>query len=300
LMFGIEVDGTIAWSPSESLSSEAVEYVERLLKLREMAASQRLWLDLFWKSLESSDKWIQADAYNAVAGFSIAELKPWAARLPSAEVKQRISQSRTSKAHRRFYWTILALCGDESDADFARKSIKSQLKRRQSSRFASDRIGLDAAISCFLFLGKEKALESVEREFFGETSRHSSEMFAVISALRVHAQEFDAIEKQRIGSTLAMLLDDAALADQVIPDLSRLEDWSHVPKLLKLYRDAKASQQFVRVPIINYLRACPSTEAKEALEQCKDLDPDAYRRARVIFPMPKPSPPKLDASTGET
>ncbi|MFN3190029.1 MAG: hypothetical protein ACE361_05850 [Aureliella sp.] len=292
LMFGIDVDGEIAWSPSEPLSNDAVDYVQSMLVLRESESTAgktayRAWLDLFWDNLESPDKWVRADAYNAVAAFSIAELQPWSQRIAATEVMQRISQSRTSKEHRRFYWTILALCGDADDAEFARKSIYGQLKRREKSRFASDRIGLDAAISCFLFLGKERALERIEADFFGGAARHSSEMFAAISALRVHAQEFEAIDQKRIGSTLSLLLDDASLADQVIPDLARLEDWAHVSKLMRLFKDAKNSEQFVRVPIINYLRACPLPEAAAALEQCKTIDPVAYRRANVIFPTPK-------------
>ena len=40
----------------------------------------------------------------------------------------------------------------------------------------------------------------------------------------------------------------------------------------------------MRVPIVNFLRACPLPAAKEQLAVLAEIDPDAIRRATAFFP----------------
>lgn len=286
LLLGIKDSDDIAWAPSAQLSHAALEYIEGIFRLRQLSAegSSSHWLDYYWEHLDSEDEWIRADAYNGLAPVAVKELRPWSKRIHRDEVKSRISQQSTSKSHRRFYWTILGLAGTPADADFAFATISRQLNRRLKNPLAVDTIGMDAAISCYMLLGGEAALKVIERDFLTDSKRHDSELFATLAALRVHTEEFDVFEKKRICQSLAILLDNPDLADQVIPDLARLEEWSYVERLTKLFVQAKPEHQYVRVPIINYLRACPLPSAKEALAQCKELAPDAYRRANIIFP----------------
>jgi hypothetical protein len=44
------------------------------------------------------------------------------------------------------------------------------------------------------------------------------------------------------------------------------------------------------VPVVNYLRACPLPKAKELLQQCEKIDPQAVKRANTFFPTPSASP----------
>ena len=156
---------------------------------------------------------------------------------------------------------------------------------RKEKPISQDAVGLDAAISTYLLLGSEPALERVELELFRSSERHHSERFAALSALRVHAQEFQKFDKKRICKALSSLLDDADCVDMVIPDMARLEDWSHVETLkTKFLAAAEAEQQQLLVPIINYLRACPKPEAAKALDACEKASPDAFKRAKTIFP----------------
>jgi hypothetical protein len=78
------------------------------------------------------------------------------------------------------------------------------------------------------------------------------------------------------------------LADLVIPDLARWQDWSQVDKLKKLFLEADANNNWVRVPVINYLRACPEPQAAKAMEELKKVDPESVRRANTFFAIPKP------------
>jgi hypothetical protein len=54
----------------------------------------------------------------------------------------------------------------------------------------------------------------------------------------------------------------------------------------------------VRVPVINYLRACPLPVAKEKLAELEKIDPAAVKRASTFFPIPTPAAPgKGDSSS---
>jgi hypothetical protein len=86
------------------------------------------------------------------------------------------------------------------------------------------------------------------------------------------------------------MLDRPELADLVIPDLARWQDWSAMDRLVKLFKDADQNSSWVRVPVINYLRACPLPEAKQHIEELAKIDPDAVKRASSFFPFPVANP----------
>jgi len=304
LLYGSGKLGDIQWAPSEPLTPLATTYIKRVVALSGDAnqnsgktKSRNTWLNHYFEHLESEDEWVRRDAYNAMATASIKELKPWSQHIGANELKNRIAAEETPTAHRRFYWAVLGLCGEAADAIFAREAILDQLQEGQSQPLARDSIGLDAAISTYLLLGGEDALQEVERELLSSSKRHSSERYAAISALRVHAQEFNLLEKDRICKSLSIALSDPEFADMVIPDLARMQDWSHVSTLMQQYRN-QSEKHFIRVPIIRYLRACPLAEAKSALAECKEIDPDAYRRSVTVFPFAgaKPANPVQPAS----
>ena len=80
------------------------------------------------------------------------------------------------------------------------------------------------------------------------------------------------------------MLDRPQLADLVIPDLAKWEDWSQMARLVSLFKDADEKSSWVRVPVINYLRACPLPKSKEHIKELEKVDPAAVKRARTFFP----------------
>src|SRR5687768_17064597 len=69
-------------------------------------------------------------------------------------------------------------------------------------------------------------------------------------------------------------------------------------RLVELYKTADEKNSWVRVPVINYLRACPLPKAKELLKECETIDPAAVKRANTFFPgtPAAPAPPADKAS----
>ena len=111
-------------------------------------------------------------------------------------------------------------------------------------------------------------------------------------ALRFHGTEADRLPKEAILVSMRHLLEAPDLADLVIPDLARWGDWSQIERLTELFKKANDDNSWVRVPVVNYLRACPLPEAKERLTELEKIDPKAVKRAATFFPIPAPSAPK--------
>jgi hypothetical protein len=130
------------------------------------------------------------------------------------------------------------------------------------------RSGLDALIACYVALEGPKALDVVDRLFLDRADREVpfTETYAAVMALRFLGEESDLVPRDRVLQSLRLLLAEPKLADLVIADLARWQDWSVVDRLVTLFKDAKSDNIFVREPIVNYLRACPLPEAAAAVE----------------------------------
>ena len=74
------------------------------------------------------------------------------------------------------------------------------------------------------------------------------------------------------------------MADLIIPDLARWQDWSQLDRLVEMFKTADTKVTYVRLPIINYVRACPLPAAKQALEDFNQIDPEAVKRSMTFFP----------------
>ena len=111
-------------------------------------------------------------------------------------------------------------------------------------------------------------------------------------AIRFHGTEGKVIPRSALVESLHKVLDRSELADMVIPDLAKWNDWSQIDRLTQLFKDAEKDKNWLRVPVINYLRACPLPEAEKAIGELEKIDPEAVRRAKTFFPIPVPVRPK--------
>jgi hypothetical protein len=193
---------------------------------------------------------------------------------------------------------MLSVCGTEADGQLLREMIVSgdptQLK------------GLDSLVSCYLTLRGADGIPLIEDQFLRGGVFWDPEYvhtYAAIMAIRFQGQEGHIIPKERLIEALRIVLDRPELADLVIPDLARWKDWDSMARLIQMFKNAGKKSSWVRVPIVNFLRACPLPEAKEELEQLAKIDPDAVRRATTFFPFAPGNrgkkPEKGSDSTGE-
>ena len=70
------------------------------------------------------------------------------------------------------------------------------------------------------------------------------------------------------------------MADVVILDLARSGDWSVRERLVRMFREADPETNWLRVPVLQYLKLCPLPEAKADLDALEKLDPAALELAQ--------------------
>lgn len=183
---------------------------------------------------------------------------------------------------------MLGVCGQVEDADM--------LEEFMQSDNLDDKLGLDAMIACYLTLKGKAGMPLVKKLFLDNKDADYAHSYSAIMALRFHASETEVLPRESVIEGLRCILDRNALADLVIPDLARMEDWDSLPRLVELFETANPTESWARVPIINFVRACPLPEADEAMGKLKAIDPAAVKRASTFFPFARKATPKTEES----
>jgi len=275
LLRGVQPDA-LQWAPPIPLNKRAQEYVENVLSLPARGPER---LAFFQDYLEDSDTTLRSDAFDEFARADYQALHEIKDQIDHPRLLEWINNPEVTPSSRRLYFTMLGVCGQPADKERLREMLVSgdenQLK------------GLDSLIACYLTLTGPEGVALIEDEFLRGGIFWDPEYvhtYAAIMALRFHGQENTVIPRERLLAALRLVLDRPPLADLVIPDLARWEDWDSMDRLVQMFKDSQKKSSWVRVPIVNYLRACPLPEAKEQLDVLAKIDPDAMRRATTFFP----------------
>ncbi len=275
LLMGVDPPDLL-WSSPLPVSDVAIRYVESINKLPESSVER---LKFYLDYLEHSESLLARDAYDEFASAPYSEIIALKPMLNRQQLLKWIQDTDLPPDRKRLYLVMLGVCGEESDADLLEDMLRSDDPNR--------RAGLDAMIACYATLKGEKGLGLIDELFLKNKKSQYADTYAAIMALRFHGTDGGVIEKGRVLESMRLILDRPELADLVIPDLARWEDWSQIEKLASLFKGADEKSSWVRVPVINYLRACPLPEAASELEKLKEIDPAAYKRATSFFPMPQ-------------
>lgn len=279
----------VVWNTPVPLTERAVAYVEKLPSLPEAGADR---LAYFQDYLEDSEEMLARDAYDEFAKAPYPEVKGLKDRMHHDQLVAWIKKSEVPPSRRRLYLTMLGVCGSRDDVPMLEEIIKSDDRDLKTA--------LDAVVACYLTLNGADGLPLVEDRFLKNPDAEYTDTYAAIMALRFHGQEEQIIPKERLVQSLEYMLDRPQLADLVIPDLARWEDWKAMNRLVTLFKEANDETSWVRVPVINFLNACPLPEAKTQLAELEKIDPDAVKRATSAFPfagaVAKVPPPSGDAA----
>lgn len=268
----------LAWSTPLPLTPRGANYVRQLPKLPAEGAQR---LEFFQNHLEDEDEMLARDSYDEFAKASYAAVIALKDKMNHDQLVSWIKDADVPASRRRLYLTMLGVCGTPADVPLLEEMLKSADAKRRSA--------LDALIACYLTLKGPDGLPLVEDLFLRNKSADYADTYAAIMALRFHGTELELIPRKRILLALHHMLDRPQLADLVIPDLARWEDWSQMDRLVSLFKAADEKSSWVQVPVINYLRACPLPEAKQRLAELEKLDPEAVKRANTFFPFPAAS-----------
>ena len=287
LIMGVDPPDML-WSVPQPISSITAEYIQAISKLPKDKPLDRLRFYLDY--LEHPESMLARDAYDEFASAPYEQIIALKDELKHDKLLEWIKQRDMPPERRRMYLVMLGVCGQEKDAELLEEMLRSDDPEQ--------RAGLDSLIACYVTLKKEAGLELIDKLYLANKESPYPDTYAAVMALRFHGTEGGIVKKQRVLESLRLILDRPDLADLVIPDLARWEDWTQIDKVVELFKAADDSKSsWVRVPVINYLRVCPKPEAKKALEVVKEIDPAAYKRATSFFPLPPSGGPDATDSS---
>lgn len=270
----------IQWSTPLPLADEAHNYIKSLGTIPKEGADR---LAFFQQYFENKDELLARDAYDEFAKTPYDVVQALKPRMQHDKLVGWIKDPNTATSRRRLYLTLLGVCGSEKDVPMLETMIKSEDRKQKA--------GLDALLACYLLLKGPEGLPLVEDLYIKNDKAEYADTYAAIMALRFHGNDVHVIDRKRVVASLRLMLDRANLADLVIPDLARWEDWSSMEKLVTLFKQADEKTSWVKVPVVNYLRVCPLPEATERLKELEKLDPESVRRAKTFFPTPSTTAP---------
>jgi hypothetical protein len=278
LVMGIDPPDLL-WSSPLQVSEKAIAYIDEVVRLPEDDPLERL--RFFLQYLGDNDPVLYRDVYDEFASASYSDMLKLKKEYDRDWLMQSVKDVDLPPDRRRLYLVMLGICGLPEDADHLEAMLRSDDPNQRS--------GLDALISCYISLKGVEGLKLVNELYLSNLESSYADTYAAIMALRFHGTDGGLIERQPVIESLRLILQRPELADLVIPDLARWEDWTVMGKMAELFRSADEKSSWVRVPVINYLRACPLPEATTLLEELKEIDPVAFRRATQFFPVPQPS-----------
>jgi len=303
LLMGVEPP-KLVWSSPIAVSDRGVAYLRKLADLPEKGPER---LAFFQEHLEDEDETLARDAYDEFAVAPYADVRGLKDRMDPARLLGWIENPKVQANRRRLYATMLGACGTKADADRIGAILEAASLPADRAEIRS---GLDALIACYVTLRGPEGLDVVDRLFLdrqgdGAARREIpfAETYAAVMALRFLGEESELVPRERVLASLRILLDEPKLADLVIADLARWQDWTVVDKLVALFKNAEADNIFVREPVVNYLKACPLPEAATAITALEKIDPEAVRRAATLAGLAgavaaQPAPAGDDDDTG--
>lgn len=278
LLLGVDPKNLV-WSSPLPLSEDAEKYIDAIQKLPEDPIER---LEFYQKHFEHPDSLLARDSYDEFALAPYEDVKKLKDKMNREQLMDWIRDPEKSPDRKRLYYTMLGICGNQDDVVEFESMIRSNDPEK--------RAGLDALIASYLMLRGPEGLKLIDEQFLTNRKASYPDVYSSVMALRFHGTEGNVIPKEDILKSMRHLIEAPDLADLVIPDLARWSDWSQIDRLTELFKKSNDDNSWVRVPVVNYLRACPLPEAKERLKELEKIDPKAVKRAATFFPIPSPAP----------
>ncbi len=253
LLFGTK-DKEIDWSSPLEVTEVTYQYIKQAPS-PESPTTKRL--EYFLKFMEYPDQLVSNDAYGEFANAPYEDIVKIKDKMDHKKILSWVTNKETSPTRLGLYGLLLGLCGDEEDAAVMEKKIEEQTQ--------DFRLGIDGLIFGYLLLTGEKGLDRIDRSKFQDKKAPFSETYAGMQALRqMWTYGNGRISKERMRKSMRELLDRPELADLVVADLARWEDWSVQDRLMKLYGEGEYSLPSIKRAIVRYFLTAAKVQPPKA------------------------------------
>ncbi|MEM7474451.1 MAG: hypothetical protein AAF483_05605 [Planctomycetota bacterium] len=273
--WGIAQDGMAELMPSMTNSAKGVE---RLLGFYPMLTSparlisRNAQLEFASASQEDFDA-LEKLELNSGAIF-VRLRKLWSQHEAFADGDKDLASS--IRFETKILFAVLAKCGTKQEGQWVGKKLQ------QAADSGADRTISTATLSCYLQLVGEGGLPLIENLYLKNTEDFAATYKAIVSLRYFVSRKSSPLSRESLTSALRMILKKQELADLVIMDLARLQDWESTDRLTAI-ADNPSVENWCRVPVINFLRICPTAKAKQKLNFLREKHSSAYERAKQFY-----------------
>lgn len=262
-------DNGIEWRDPLAVDTQSLAYI---LETPGPQQAPKERLPYFLKYLEHANPIIANDAHGELANAEFADLTVLAPRLPREKLRNWLVSETTQSTRIGLYGVLLGLCGDQSDAKLLARKIQF---RDGEPNF---RLGVDGLIGGYLLLTGVEGLKLIEETKLRNSKIPFSETFSAVQAIRfMWTYSNGKIPKQRLRESMRLMLDRSEIADMVIADLARWQDWKIQDSLMERYGTEDYDTPSVKRAIIRYLIAAIESAPAEQPEPPPRYIADAER-----------------------
>jgi len=252
-------------------------------------------LRYYVKYLEASDPLVADDAYAEFANAPYETIVAVKDAFPREKVRGWVFSEATPVTRLGLYGLMIGLCGTPEDQELLREKVV-----RNDEDF---RLGIDGVMAGYLLLSGDKGLAALEDAKLKPSLQTPSpvpfsETFATLQAIKFMWEYGQpTISPERLQESMRILLKHPDLADLVVIDLARWEDWTLLDDVKAMYGAEPYDVPAIKRAIVGYLIACTKqrpedpaadvpafvTEAEAFLAELEESDPKTVKTARLLF-----------------
>lgn len=272
--------GEVTWDLPLEVTETSYQYIVQSPSA-EASADERL--GYYLKFLEFPDETIASDAFAEFAKApypDVAELKQ---QFPVKKLREWVFGDSIIPVRRGLYGMMLGLCGNEQDARRMRELIA-----LPTDEF---RLGIDGVMGGFMLLEGAEALDVIDQTKLKNEDAAFSETYAAMQALRfMWSYGEERIPKERLRASMRLLLDRPDLAEIVITDLARWEDWSIQDRLMSLFDKKDYDNRFTQRAIAAFMLV--SVQSNSQVDEDGNV-PEHVKKGREYVEALRQKAPKI-------
>lgn len=274
MLYAVDSELELSWVTHEPIPEECAAYVLEVAALESTGSDRLRHLIPF---MGHSDPVIAADVMREFGLANGDDVITVISDIDSDRLLALALDPNTDPNFVGIYCWMLGLTGATQHATALRELVMTQPE--------SIRAGRDGEMVGYAMLAGLEGWELIEREKLLNSDAPFSETYAALRALRyLLTYPIDTLPRERLLESMRAMLDRPEIADLVVSDLARFEDWSVIDRLNEMY-DAEGFQEpaIQRAIIRHFLSAQHAgCQAVEAGGECPDFAERAARYLDVI------------------
>jgi len=206
--------------------------------------------------LRHADPMVAASARKEFAEAPFAAVEAAARDVVADDLITTLANPQAAATSRGALFLLVGLSGGAS----ARKRLGTWMRDPAMQRAP----GFDALLAAWLMLTGAEGLAPIQQLLRGPKVEPTLVGTAFVRALGFHARNTKVLRRPQVLAALHALLDHAAFFATTLHELTRLKAWGELEPILAVYERQKAEAPWLVGPVLRYLAAHPSKDAKRA------------------------------------